>query len=218
MKLEKLLIILMIFLISGNLPEKSFRQTIATEAYVEAYQGEETQRGRASLVRIDAKQQEIQDIRDIKEPVKPNLQFPFVIIALTLTLLGFTGIHFIIDTIKRRSALPRSAFEIARGNIEDLKRKCLSPREYYREMSTIVRYYVENEFAIKATAMTTEEFLNEVGNTHRLSVGQIELLRDFLIQCDLVNYAGYEPSQEEVDRSISSAEEIIESANEKPRL
>jgi len=217
MKLKRLIIILMVFLISGDLSEISSRETIATLSNVEAYQGEGTQRGEASLVQIATKQQGPQDIRDIKEPVKPNLQFPFVIIALTLTLFGFTGIHFIIDRINKRSALPRSAYEIARRTIEDLKKECLAPREYYRETSAIVRCYIENEFAIKATTLTTEEFLSEVGDTHKFNVEQIVLLRDFLIRCDLVKYAGHEPSAEEVGWSISSAEEIIESANEKSR-
>ena len=217
MNLKRLIIILMMFLISGNLSEISSREPIATVSNVEAYQERDTQLRGTSLVRISAKQQGTKDIRDIKEPVKPNLQFPFVIIALTLTLLGITGIHFIKDRINKRSALTRSAYEIARGTIEDLKKKCPAPKECYRIMSDIVRHYIESEFDVKATTMTTEEFLNEVRNTHKFSIEQIELLRDFLIQCDLAKFAGHEPSAAEIDWSFRSAEEIIESANEKSR-
>jgi hypothetical protein len=62
--------------------------------------------------------------------------------------------------------------------------------------------------------MTTEEFLVEVTTANELFSEHIKLIRDFLIHCDLVKFARYEPLGEEIDWSFRSAKEIIDRTQE----
>ena len=78
------------------------------------------------------------------------------------------------------------------------------------ELSDIVRRYLENRFNLRAPEMTTEEFLNGVKDNKALSYEHKSLLREFLLHCDLVKFAKYEPPEKEADLSFKSAKELID--------
>ena len=110
----------------------------------------------------------------------------------------------------RRKARQKSAYEIARAR---LQRLLDSPRPdtaeqvdaFYVELSGIVRRYLEDRFELRAPELTTEEFLGSVGESPDLTREHQVLLREFLRQADLVKFAGVQPSNDDIERSIEAA-------------
>lgn len=119
----------------------------------------------------------------------------------------------------RRKARQRSAYEIARAR---LQRLLDSPRPgtaeqvdgFYVELSGIVRRYLEDRFELRAPELTTEEFLVSVGESPDLTREHQALLQEFLRQADLVKFAGVQPSNEDIERSIEAAWWFLEETRE----
>lgn len=112
------------------------------------------------------------------------------------------------------SVPPRPAHEIALAELEVLRRKGLAAAgllgELYFEMSRIVRRYVEARFSIHAPEMTTEEFFLSVKDTGVMGGAHRGLLREFLCACDMVKFAQYGPTAQEVEESFGAAQRFIE--------
>lgn len=119
---------------------------------------------------------------------------------------------------RRRS---RSAYEIARSELDLLLARGTPGPEtldaFYVELSLVVRRYLENRFALRSPELTTEEFLNEMGRSPDLARSHQRLLRDFLVQADLVKFAGYRPEAEVVRESIAAAERFLEDTRDLAR-
>ncbi len=119
---------------------------------------------------------------------------------------------------RRRS---QSAYEIARSELDLLLARGTPGPEaldaFYVELSLVVRRYLENRFALRSPELTTEEFLNEMGRSPDLARSHQRLLRDFLVQADLVKFAGYRPEAEVVGESIAAAERFLEDTRDLAR-
>lgn len=61
--------------------------------------------------------------------------------------------------------------------------------EFIVRVSLIVRDYIQERFGLRAPHRSTEEFLNEARTSNLLAAEHQELLRAFLVQCDLVKFA-----------------------------
>ena len=83
-------------------------------------------------------------------------------------------------------------------------------KEYYAELSDIVRHYLEARFGVRAPEMTTEEFLLETARSGALSAPHRALLTDFLRDSDLVKFARHWPSSEDVSRALVAARRVID--------
>lgn len=116
----------------------------------------------------------------------------------------------------------RSAYEVARSELDALLAKGRPDAEaldaFYVELSLIVRRYLENRFALRSPELTTEEFLNEMGRSPDLARSHQQLLRDFLVQADLVKFAGYRPEAAIVGQSIAAAERFLEDTRDLVRI
>ena len=147
----------------------------------------------------------------------PAARWPWVVAALVLLAAASP---FVVKAYLawRRKARQRSAYEIARAK---LQRLLDSPRPtaeqidaFYVELSGIVRKYLEDRFELRAPELTTEEFLASVGESPDLSGEHQALLREFLRQADLVKFAGVQPSDEDIERSIEAAWRFLEETRE----
>lgn len=118
----------------------------------------------------------------------------------------------------RRKARQRSAYEIARARLQRLLDAPQPTAEqidaFYVELSGIVRKYLEDRFELRAPELTTEEFLASVGESPELTPEHQALLREFLRQADLVKFAGVQPSDEDIERSIEAAWWFLEETRE----
>lgn len=162
---------------------------------------------------------EYTDISDLKGivPLRSNTALRsllLVILVLALALALYVWRTGRLPMFPRYVPPPKPADEVAherlaRLKIEDLPGKG-RVKEYYIELSDIIREYIENRFALKAPDMTTEEFLDSIRDSVEL-VGSIkDLLKDFLSRCDMVKFAKYGPTLLEMLDSFKAAERLVD--------
>jgi len=115
---------------------------------------------------------------------------------------------------KRDIVVPIPAHEWAQREISALLSEDLIARglvqEFYYRISGIVRGYIERRFGVCAPEMTTEEFLSAARDHPRLSGPHTEELQQFLLACDLVKYARYQPGPWESDAVLRAACDFVE--------
>lgn len=78
----------------------------------------------------------------------------------------------------------------------------------YTGLTRIIRHYIERRFDIRAPELTTEEFLTEARRSEQLAPYR-ESLERFLTHADLVKFAGYAPSTDEVTASVDSCRDFV---------
>ena len=118
--------------------------------------------------------------------------------------------------LRRMSPRERALHELAELLSRDLVNKD-RVKDFYFELTMIVRAYIERAHAIRAPEQTTEEFLMAVSQDPRFSPAVITRLRAFLQAADLVKYAAYRPDKQSVDQSLATARNYVETdAEEQP--
>jgi hypothetical protein len=163
------------------------------------------------------------DIRDIIGPKNFSSKIGLYIALILGTLAITTGIvAFIFMRRKKKKeevSFRPEAHEIAYEALSALNKKGYLHsgliKQYYIELSDIVRRYLENRFAIRAPEMTTEEFLHTVKNNKTLSYEHTNILKDFLSHCDLVKFAKYHPLEDELSKSFELAKRLVDETKEK---
>ncbi len=163
-------------------------------------------------------QKALLDVRDIKGPVQiKGISYFLSFVAVALIILAaIAGVYiFARKKIKRLAAPPpKPAHILAYEALERLSKSNLLKegmiKEYYIKLSDIVRHYLESRFDLRAPEMTTEEFLVEARDAQGLLLEDRNLLRDFMLHCDLVKFAKYGPSDTEVRSSSGSAKKLID--------
>jgi hypothetical protein len=83
-------------------------------------------------------------------------------------------------------------------------------------VSDTIRVYLEERFRLHAPERTTEEFLDELQSSAVLTVEQKRALGEFLISCDLVKFARYEPGRPELQNMYDSALRLVEETEPAP--
>lgn len=86
-------------------------------------------------------------------------------------------------------------------------------KRFFIELTGIVRWYIERQTGIRAPELTTEEFLREISERrreqNRLTPELRDRLRLFLESSDMVKFAKFEPSRDEIMLGYRRAEEFI---------
>ncbi|MCX5668941.1 MAG: hypothetical protein NTX89_02305 [Candidatus Omnitrophica bacterium] len=160
-------------------------------------------------------------LRDIKGPLSLNNRINIILWLVILILLAI--LVFLFKFLSRRKKISiimpqKPAHQIAYEQLEKLKAKDFirqgKIKEYYSEVSDIIRHYLENRFLLKAPEMTTEEFLFYVRDYSQLISSHKTLLKEFLLACDLVKFAKYVPSSGEMDAIFLSAKKVVDETKE----
>ena len=111
-------------------------------------------------------------------------------------------------------ALRSTAHELASAKLARLAERKLVERgevkAFYREVSQILRQYIEDRFALHAPERTTEEFLREARRSAVFTTTQADTLGDFLAHCDQVKFAEFTPTTAEAQRTFDTARTFIE--------
>ena len=166
--------------------------------------------------------EEAGDIRDIKPPVEPPQDIKFYIImgiiALVVLIAAALGFYFWKrrragkSILPKRQEPPRPAHQVALEQLEKLVNSDLLQtgkiKEYFIQLSDIVRHYIEGRFFISAIEMTTTQLLENM-KTEQLDKEYIEMMYTFLNECDLVKFAKYIPEQNEIDKTTQDAFDFI---------
>jgi len=84
-------------------------------------------------------------------------------------------------------------------------------KDFYVELTMVVRRYIERAHGIRAPEQTTEEFLAAIGADPRFAPAVIGRLKAFLEAADLVKFAGREATSGEIHQATETARAYIES-------
>ncbi|MBQ8126612.1 MAG: hypothetical protein IJ173_12170 [Kiritimatiellae bacterium] len=125
----------------------------------------------------------------------------FVALALLVAALVVAGLVALARLLVRRVKEHRmSPIERAWAELDRLIRKGLPGRgkykDFYVELTMVVRRYVQRKYGIRAPHLTTEEFLREFRSDD---------LRAFLESADMVKFAGVEATPEMADEATAAA-------------
>ncbi|MBF44913.1 MAG: hypothetical protein CMD38_01200 [Flavobacteriales bacterium] len=158
------------------------------------------------------------ELKDIKAPKHTPISFeelsPYLLALLILTLLIYTIRWFIKNSDKTPTDIKNvekeiPAYVIAFKELEKLNAKKLwqenHVKEYYSELSEIIRTYIENGIGTPAMEIPTNEILfqlNQKGiNTTKL--------KELLTRSDLAKFAKAKPLQIENEESLKIGHDFI---------
>ncbi|MEE4311326.1 MAG: hypothetical protein V2J62_05605 [candidate division KSB1 bacterium] len=168
------------------------------------------------------KPSEAGDIKDIKAPLELERDMKriiqLVVAGAALILLALLIFYFIRrrrqgkSLIPRKEEPPRPAHEIALENLDKLLASDLlekgDVKQFYIELSDIIRTYIEGRFYIVALEMTTGQLVENM-RTEDVASEVIGRVSDFLDSCDLVKFAKYVPLSNETDDVVKQAYELV---------
>ena len=111
--------------------------------------------------------------------------------------------------LRRMSPRERALVELADLMVRDLIAKN-KVKEFFLELTLIVRRYIERAHSIRAPEQTTEEFLLAASRNPQFRTEVLGKLRAFLQTADLVKFAEYRPEPAVVDRAVGTARDYVE--------
>jgi len=164
-------------------------------------------------------------IRDIKAnwriPITFRETLPYLLILLVVVILIVTGIY-LYRKWKNKEPLfdfaPKPVIPAhveALENLEKLRLKQLWQnslvKEYYTELTDILRIYTEKGLHINAVEMTSDELIDAIADSEFENKSELlELLRNTLPTADLVKFAKATPLADEHDRCFKDVKQFVE--------
>lgn len=165
------------------------------------------------------------DIKEIKEPYDVPFdlmrwlkKYKWILLAWLLILAAVLG--FVLWRKYRKqpeepTARPkpkRPAHEIALEKLEELRQKKLwqnnRTKEFYIELSDIIREYIEFRFDVIALEMTTDETVS-VLKFNGIDEAQVKALNQMLQMADLAKFAKYTPIANENEQCFDIAKTFV---------
>jgi len=184
-----------------------------------------------ATVAIDTTKVKKFPIKSIKaEPYTfDDFKIYFYILLAALAIIGFWIYWFVIRKRKEEievdtyKAMP--PYDEAILKLNELDEKLLwqnnKVKEYYSELTEIVRGYIERELKVPALEKTTDEVLDMLkdfkdAETIQTSEDTIKKLRDLLREADLVKFAKSKPLALEIEEDRKDAQDIVSNLKPKP--
>lgn len=173
---------------------------------------------------IDTTKIEIKDIKpNQKEPFKISEIMPIIIwvlIGIVLIIASYFGIKiwkkYRKTNIKELFIKPKQklpAHVIAINSFEELRLKRLyengKVKEYFSEISDILRQYLDNRYNIRALEMTTDEIFMEIKEKAIINDESFSLLEYILKYSDLVKFAKYIPNSFVGNKCLKDSFEFV---------
>lgn len=116
--------------------------------------------------------------------------------------------------VARAPAPPLPPWETARQRLKALATRQLPEQGrfevYYIDLSSILRYYLEDRFSLHAPEQTTQELLETVASGSTLTAPQQEQIAKFMRHCDRVKFARYKPASAEMAESFDLVSHFVE--------
>ena len=159
----------------------------------------------------------------------PPLTLKFVgkIFAALVAVLGvLAAVWLVVRFVARKVKEHRmSPIERAWVELDRLIAKGLPGRgrykDFYVELTMVVRRYVQRKYGIKAPHLTTEEFLAELRDSRLLAGHESRTasheLQEFLESADMVKFAGIQATPEMADAATESARGYLKGDNTEPK-
>ena len=128
---------------------------------------------------------------------------------VAVVALAVWGIRYIARRVREHRMSP---IERAWVELDRLLKKGLPGRgrykDFYVELTMVVRRYVQRKYGIRAPNLTTDEFLAQFRDAGR---GRCDDLARFLESADLVKFAGLQATPEMADGATESARTYLKS-------
>lgn len=168
---------------------------------------------------VGATESDKEDIRGLKLPIEIKGRYwAYLLILPILALLGAFGFLYYRQRTKA-VALPKipeelkkPAWEVALLELENLRSSDVLERKeikkYYIILSDIIRKYLGRRYQITALDCTTQEVRLEMKKA-KVEGEVMDLVHGFLCSCDLVKFAKYIPSKEEIEKDWNEAFTIV---------
>lgn len=164
------------------------------------------------------------DIRGLKPPIEIRGGYwrCFLILPILLLLAAFGFLYYrqrakAVALPKIPEEMKKPAWEVALLELEGLQGsdilKKKEIKKYYTILSDIIRKYLERRYQITALDRTTQEVKAELKKA-KVEAEVIDLAYGFLYSCDLVKFAKYVPSKEEIDKDWNEAFTIVNMAKQ----
>ena len=176
-----------------------------------------------SLLGDDRAKLVIEDIEGVVEMPRPARRWWL----WSLAVLGVAAVPAGWLLLRNRRArqvvrIFKSAHEIAYLRLRALVASNLIDqgkiKEFYEQISGILRHYIEDRFDLHAPERTTEEFLAELRFAKVLGASDKQALEEFLTHCDLVKFAKHEPTTEQIQRTFDLVKDFIERTKSEERM
>ncbi|WP_211295604.1 hypothetical protein [Polaribacter porphyrae] len=165
-----------------------------------------------------------------KEPLVFDDYKIYIYLALViLVIIGFWIYYFVIRKRKHKEDEPTyrvlPPYEEAMYKLNELDEKKLwqnnKVKEYYSELTDIIRGYIERELKIPALEKTTDEILEVIKDCHTANTittdkQTIQKLKALLQEADLVKFAKSKPLAPEIEEDRKDSEEVIHNLKPKP--
>lgn len=157
------------------------------------------------------------NITPVLDPIwiHPPMQTVAGYIGILLAILAMLFLAWkLIRRAHRRIRLMRmSPRERALEELDTLLAKKLlekqKVKDFYVELTMVVRRYIERQHHVRAPEQTTKEFLAAVSADARFAPEIVTRLRAFLEAADLVKFAAYTPDEANVTNAIDTARNYI---------
>jgi hypothetical protein len=166
---------------------------------------------------LDKGDKELKEIKaqaDIPPDYKPFLTLLTALGALAIII--YMAFHYYKNRKRPRPLTPketRPLEEIAREAVCILLAKRLVEngllKQFYLELSEIIKKYLGSKLGIVSLERTTEEFTRDLRKA-AVRLEHHQLIKEFLADCDLVKFAKYKPAEEEISRTVQRSLEIID--------
>ncbi len=177
-----------------------------------------------TLESVDKNKKPESDIRGVKgvQKIKSRAVRWILGLALTGTVITFCVWFYlrqrkkVLEAGKNEPPLsPQEEAYLALNQLKnsDLIRKGLV-KQYFFQMSEILRRYIERRFRIKALESTTYELIQDL--VPLVTKEQMELVQDMLTFCDLVKFAKYEPPALEIIEQTNRAKMVVDKTIPEP--
>lgn len=161
------------------------------------------------------------DLGDIREPfgiIKRHA--PMILLATVVLLLSVTALIFILKRKKASAQIVEPVIppsERALSELQQLMDKKVyvqDVREFYLRITGIVRWFIEQTTGLRAPEQTTEEFLTSLARDRNkngiFSKSMKDHLKNFLEFSDLVKFAKFRPTLDEIFDAYHNAKFVIE--------
>jgi hypothetical protein len=159
-----------------------------------------------------------QTIYDIKPIVSPPFDWSYLlklilIIALILIILGLIGYYLWKYVLKKPIPFLKvperilSPYEAALEALNVINHKKIwqqgREKEYYTQLTDVLRKYIDGRFNIQALEMTSSDLLDETKHFQQEYPAAYDSLKKVLQISDLVKFAKWRPVPEENDLSLN---------------
>ncbi|MBP5535401.1 MAG: hypothetical protein J6X62_01275 [Bacteroidales bacterium] len=168
------------------------------------------------------------DIRDITKHLKEPYTFweiaRWPLLALAVAALAWV-IVYVVRRLRNHQPIialakpqPVPPYDTAMRQIEELRVKRLWQqgllKEYYTDLTDTVRQYIEAEFGIAATDMTTDQTLEALTAVAYRPKDTDDQMRQLLDTADMVKFAKAEPLGDVHDQAMNLAVGIVKGLHE----